>query len=378
MSFSRNSALFGLPLLASLAFAPVRADNLKDVVVTGEAAFNGDLAATENAAKRDARRNAVEQAAGVLVESSSIVRNYELLADEISTSSRGVIVEENWGPLEASTANSKKITLKAKVSPEAISSAVCAVVRANHNPKLAVVIVEKVGQGTTWSAERGLVESMFTRAFKENCFDVVEPAVTASNIAANGDLPKEAIDAIVKNSDAQYVIIGSAKITDGGRIMDSNITSYTTTVNLKLINVANLRIEAVSSKTKVLAATSEDQAINGRKSVARDELLGGVMDDILKEITKAWASDLVNAARVSLVITRCSGMAAARAVKETIEGIPGAKVEIRGVGGGTATMDVTLDGGAEVLAEFIENKKTGKNTISLIEVKKGKVAVALK
>ena len=89
-------ALVGLGLLVA---SPAEA-GIKKVTVVGEAAaVDGNQEQSEAAAKRAARRAAVEEGAGVLVESNTIVRNFQMVSDEIATSARGVIVDETWGPL---------------------------------------------------------------------------------------------------------------------------------------------------------------------------------------------------------------------------------------------------------------------------------------
>ena len=123
---SKQSAVWFV--VAALAAGNAYAD-VKTVTVEAEAAIvAGDPSATENEAKRQARRKAIEEGAGVLVTSNSIMRNYALVADEIATSAKGVITDEVWGPLQdGATANTKKIKLTAKVSPEAVSDSICTV-----------------------------------------------------------------------------------------------------------------------------------------------------------------------------------------------------------------------------------------------------------
>jgi hypothetical protein len=125
--------------------APARAQDVKTVTVSAEAEFSGDLAATEKEAKRQARRKAIEEGVGLAVSSNSLVRNFELVADEISTEAKGIISEEKWGPLTDGPTNStKKIALTAKVSRNIadLEKAACTVIKANHNPKVALIFVE--------------------------------------------------------------------------------------------------------------------------------------------------------------------------------------------------------------------------------------------
>ncbi|HEY1099584.1 MAG TPA: hypothetical protein VGF99_11680, partial [Myxococcota bacterium] len=210
----QTSALF---VAASLVggLAPAHAQDVKTVSVIGEAAFTGDAAATERDARRDARRKAIEEGVGVSVSSNSLVRNFELVADEVSTEAKGIIQDEKWGALlDGATSSTKKISLTAKVSRDIaeLEKAACTVVKANHDPKIALVIVEKMGDQEKWTTERGLFEAMFAESMMNSCFTLVESGVKVTEVSANGDLPQETINEIVKNADAQYVILGQARV----------------------------------------------------------------------------------------------------------------------------------------------------------------------
>ena len=125
---STTTLLLAATFLSALS-APAALADVKTVTVEGEAAIESDPSVTERNAKRDARRKAVEQGAGVLVESNTIVRNFQLVTDEIATTAKGVIMDEQWGALvDGDTKTTKKIKLTAKVSPEAIEGAICSVI----------------------------------------------------------------------------------------------------------------------------------------------------------------------------------------------------------------------------------------------------------
>ena len=187
----KNTKLAWVVIGAMLAPAAAFAADINTVTVEGEApVVEGDTALTEKNVKKDARRKAVEQGAGVLVESNTIVRNFQLVADEIATSAKGVIVDEQWGPMtDGPTKTTKKIKLTAKVSKDAISDSICTVIKANHDPKVSLVFVEKVGDESKWSTERGMIEAMFASAFKDDCFTLVESGIKVTEVSANGDLP---------------------------------------------------------------------------------------------------------------------------------------------------------------------------------------------
>jgi hypothetical protein len=364
--------------------APARAQDVKTVTVSAEAEFSGDLAATEKEAKRQARRKAIEEGVGLAVSSNSLVRNFELVADEISTEAKGIISEEKWGPLTDGPTNStKKIALTAKVSRNIadLEKAACTVIKANHNPKVALIFVEKVGDADKWVTERGLVEAMFTEGFINSCFTLVESGVKVTEVSATGDLPQATINEIIKNADAQYVVLGQGKImkSDAKALLgNTDMNSYSVSASLKLINTANNAIEAVATKQIQVLGISPEVALNLKGNAQKkNTLVNSIMDELVEKITTRWSTDMVNASQVQVQVQNVANYAAAKAFRDYVENSLKAKVEQRKVAGGSASFDIDMDGGAEALASAIEGKKAGKYTIEVVEVSAGKVILKL-
>jgi hypothetical protein len=82
---------------APFASADTNTGDLREVIAEGRATLGFDTtpAQAKALALNDARRIAVERAAGVMVRSSSIVYNSELINDLISAFSKGLIVKED-------------------------------------------------------------------------------------------------------------------------------------------------------------------------------------------------------------------------------------------------------------------------------------------
>lgn len=365
-------------LASGAAFADV-----KTVTVEAEIAVQADAQATEAEAKRQARRKAVEEGAGVLVSSNSIMKNFTLMSDEIATSAKGVLTDEQWGPLtDGATSGTKKIKLTAKVSPEVVSDAICTVLKANHDPKIALVFVEKYGDEDKWNTERGLVEATFANAFVDSCFTLVESGVKVTEITASGDLPQATINEIVKNADAQYVVLGSgkflkAKVGENSILGNTAMNSYSMSASLKLINTATNEIIAVSSKQLQVMGISPEKAIEANDSKVKKNLTGAILDDLIKKISERWMQEAAGGgARVAVQVQGMANLQASKAFKELVAKLNG-KAEQRKIAGGTGSFDVTFDGGAERFAETIEGKKIGKFTVEVVEVTAGKVVLKM-
>lgn len=382
MKFRHSMWFVVASLLGTLA--PAQAQDIKTVTVSSEADFSGDLAATEKELKRQARRKAIEEGVGVAVSSNSIVRNFELVADEITTEAKGIISDEKWGPItEGPTGSTKKISLSAKVSRNIadLEKAACTVIKANHDPKIALVFVEKIGDADKWVTERGLVEAMFSDAFIGSCFSLVESGVKVTQVSGNGDLDQDTINAIVKNADAQYVVLGQGKImkSDAKNLLgDSAMNSYSVSASLKLINTANNGIEAVATKQVQVLGISPEVALTLKGNQSKKaQLVNGIMDELVEKIAVRWTNDMVNASSVQVQVQNVVNYAAAKAFRELAEKSLQAKVQQRSVTGGKASFDIEIEGGADALASGIEGKKAGKFTVEVIEVSRGKVVLKL-
>ncbi len=388
---SKHSSILSVALALTTAI-PALASEVKTVQVIGEAAIvAGDDQQTEKNVKRDARRKAAEAGAGVLVTSNSLVRNFQLVSDEVMTQSKGVLVDEVWGPIQKSDGVAK-VKLDAKVSKDALEDAVCTVVKANHDPKVAMVFVEKYGDdGQPWKLERGLVEELFVDAFKSSCFTMVEPGVKVTEISATGDLPQETIEQIVKNSRAQYVVLGQGKLIKSQAaksvLSDTAMNSYSISASLKLVNTATNEIEAAASASQQILGISPENALKAKTKDANGASTGTragivvdtVMKEVLDKVTHRWSKDLVNQTKVQVIVENVPNYQAAKALRELIErSFQGAKVAQRNVSKGLANFDVDVEGGADELASKLEGKKAGKFTIEVKEVDRGKVVLTLK
>ncbi|MCS6831159.1 MAG: hypothetical protein RMM08_11275 [Armatimonadota bacterium] len=83
--------------LVLTGFASAQAQSEVEVVASGTAAIGSDRAACIEEAVLDAKRNAVEQALGVLVNAETLAQNYEVVWDTIRTRSQGYV--KRWEPL---------------------------------------------------------------------------------------------------------------------------------------------------------------------------------------------------------------------------------------------------------------------------------------
>ncbi|HOV91159.1 MAG TPA: flagellar assembly protein T N-terminal domain-containing protein [Syntrophorhabdaceae bacterium] len=147
-----------LLILVSVLLNVCWSQEYKDITVSGTAVIVGD---NEDQAKKlavhDALRTAVEMGVGVIIQSSSEVKDFELIKDEIKSNAEGYIKE--YDIIKEGAKNGKyNVTLRAKVLTEKINEAfkkrLNKVARALGNPSITFVL-------TTWKkiGEKGGFES---------------------------------------------------------------------------------------------------------------------------------------------------------------------------------------------------------------------------
>ncbi|MDQ7032332.1 MAG: flagellar assembly protein T N-terminal domain-containing protein [Desulfonauticus sp.] len=93
----------------------------QEVVVSGMAPIMGNIGQARSQALQQALRNAVEQGIGTLIDSSTIVKNYQLLSDKIYSQASGY-VKKYQILSEGPNNNMYRVTIKAVVSVENIKN----------------------------------------------------------------------------------------------------------------------------------------------------------------------------------------------------------------------------------------------------------------
>ncbi|MDK2922278.1 MAG: hypothetical protein PWR24_1835 [Desulfonauticus sp.] len=109
--------------LGLLLFIPNSSSAAKEVITTGMAPLLGNQAQARNQALSQALRNAVEQGVGTLIDSNTMVQNYQLISDKIYSQASGYvtnyqILSEGLSP----DGQMYNVTIKASVSTESIKN----------------------------------------------------------------------------------------------------------------------------------------------------------------------------------------------------------------------------------------------------------------
>ena len=166
-------ALSGLALALGVASAPPAAagpDDTKSVQVVGQAAVvNNDVALAKERAKKDAFRNALEQVAGVKVQSVTTVKDFQLVSDAVSAKAEGMIKE--YKILEEKVEGGvASVKIDAMVSKSVVEDGFPLLLMEANNPKVAFIIAERMAGQTDFSLanqERGKTENLMIDYFTQ-------------------------------------------------------------------------------------------------------------------------------------------------------------------------------------------------------------------
>ena len=186
--------LTGLLLVGAAAFAQGKgqgqgqakdADGVQSVEATGEAAIvNGDEVRAREDAKKAALRNAVEQVAGTLVTSDTLVKNSELVQDRILTNAQGY-VKSFSAPKYAKDGGVITASLTAQVSTAPLDrdlQAIQTLVRSMEGRKLVILLQEQSIDTNGVVTTSGVMTQAVTDAFKKDGWTIVDPSFAAGKV----------------------------------------------------------------------------------------------------------------------------------------------------------------------------------------------------
>ena len=339
----RTALALAMAFLASAFWAG--AALAKEVTVTGV----GD---TRDAALKDALRLAVEQAVGTLVESETLVRNMEVVKDEIYAKSRGFV--QDWDVLEEGRSGGQfTVTARVRVDTSPNSALMTKLQRLKlievglRDPRIAVIIPEfylsapsPAPAGET-EVIRKLIEAGFNRVVDAKQVAYLRYS-DALRRASQGN--REDIKEIALNLGVDYLIVGEASSQYVGNLQDSGIHSSRAQIEARLIKADNAEIIAARS----FQAGGVDVAEAASAKVALRNA-GAMMGDYMVRQLMTFASNPEKG--LSLIIRRVTSVGKVNMLVAELREISGVKnVFFRTYTGGVATLDLNYTGTPQTLA----------------------------
>ncbi len=306
---------------------------------------DGILRAKDEATNRALRR-AVESGVGALVDSETMVQNYQLLDDAIYSQVKGYV--KNYDVLSDNNGADGiyRVRIRATVSLAQLTKDIKAlnIIREKKNNPRVMVVFNELIDGVT--QQGGLTSSAMERTFQRMDFPVIDKAqmdaIKDRDAAISYANPDKAV-ALGRRFGAEVVIVGEA-VSD---LIDNNV-AYGVSV---FAYEARLTAKAIKVDTgQILTTTTVESGRTdggGRMPTAKKAIQKGaekLAKTLSNEIVEKWRSEVFNTVAVQVVADNVNG-ARRREFKNALSSIRGVrKVSERSFLNRILILDVDVDG----------------------------------
>jgi len=331
---------------------------------TGMAAIiNNDMPAARDRAIEDARRKAVEQVVGTMVDSETLVQNFQLVNDRIYSQTTGFICGDKVTN-ESHDSNTYTVTIHACVKEGNLENDLLAIgicLRRIGNPRTMLMIAEQnMGEDIHgwWQqgSNLGIVEQKIMEAFNDKGFQLIDPMVAQGKIravrAVGGEPDPSYAVQVGKAFDAEYVVIGKALVTCKAKDQYGFFNCYAN-ITTRIVKVDNGRIFGTGSAAGKQAHIEANESGVRALQKAADEL----SPKLIKAVTTRCEKETGGGNEYKIIISNATSLAKLRPFIEALNTVRGvSSVTRRGFGNGQAELEVMCKCRAEDLADEIEDK----------------------
>jgi hypothetical protein len=296
INFVFISSIFIL-LIISFTFA----QETKVVFAEGQAAGT-DLKA-KDAAVHDALRNAVEQGVGVVLASTSAVKDFKLLNDLIITQTAGYVqsyeLQEEKKEGGVYWVNIKAIVSLGKLNTDLLAKGLIYALK--EKPVVMVLIAEKIDDNEQTSSNVG---TKLESGLLELGMQVVDKTqleqIKARDIDLNYKNPDKAA-ALGQRYGADIVLIGEANAEDAGTdvVYGETLYFYTANIDVKAVRTDTGTILAVDSYTAKKGAGGPKPAARAAFNAAGVKLAPAIINKLFER----WRKEAYNQTDYQLVVS---------------------------------------------------------------------------
>ncbi len=352
-------------------------------VVTADgvgAVLAGDRALARDKALKDAQRNAVEIAVGVLIDSETLTRNYAVIKDEIYARSTGYIQE--YAILNESTEyNLLRVSIEAHVKLAPLKEDLGRVIRKVGRPRVLFMIAEtEVGrnQPTAWwegAAGMGgqVVDAALQDYFLSRRFLIVDHSLKRPSRKVSANPTDGEAVTLAREYDAEVVVVGRAVAKDSGKIQGYDLHSCRAEISARAIQVDNSHV--LASANAGAAAAHIDPMSGGIEALKKAS--ANLSKTLVDRIIDQWAGRAEGTATVTLDIVEVTGYSDFVRFKSLL------KDEVRGVStvyqrtfaSGSAVLEVEYSGTAQDLADELALKDFESFRVDILEASHNRLKI---
>ncbi len=357
MKKSRYFALMiGVVALCVAFGARALALSEKEVVATGEASVTGSgpdalLLAKDEAIGR-AQRRAIEMGVGTIIDSETMVENFQLLEDKILSQVKGYITEFKVIKDNKGEDGVYKVTIEAKVALARLEKDVRAlniIKEKKGNPRIMVVFKEYFEDpyfGKDLAKGGGVARTAMEKEFLRLNFPLIDKAqmgaINARDEMAACKAPNKAA-AFGRRYGADIVVVGEATSAQ----MDSSSPHGVSVFHCD----AQASARAIKTDTAQIIASdsvSSGRVVKGGRATAAKEAMKIAGEKLARamrdQILEKWRSEVFNDVSIQIVAESASNNRR-RALKKDLAAIRGVRsVSERSWANEILVLDVEVDG----------------------------------
>lgn len=292
-----------MPSLAIAAGKVVIAKGVSDIE-------QGQMAKAYKIALENAKRAAVEQAVGTIIESRTIVENFQLVNDQVLTSASGRLNNYQVIKEEQTQFNTYEITIQAEADVDKLLEEVDRFRKAlgwQKKPRVTVLIDQASRNNNSVVAEN--VKNLFIEKLQDNDFPVYE---LSEGTKVRGGFVLSLNMAV------------SSKETD---YQGMSLTVNELAVNGRLTRADDARVLATASEAGNLPGGNLNRAVNK----AAGKMVNSIWEQMRKKLIKAWENEQYVAREMVLKVHDLQSLSQAKqvlkSIKSTLAGVKSIRMD---------------------------------------------------
>lgn len=309
---------------------------------------NPDIACAR--ALDEAQRNAVEQATGVMITSSTAVENFQVKMDRILSESKGFINKYRV-IAEKKSGTDCEVEIEADVSIGKLRDKMMAInliMARKAKPRVMLLLQDSVAEAT-------MAKYLLNHNFK----------LVDKKVVKGGRLADQAEASVLRNMAHQYgaevLIIGQVQAeSKSSTIYNLEMNKNTVVVTGKVINGDTGEIVTTASDSK------SDNKMKGEFKPLIEETSNKVIARLVDDVLKNWSEELSNTATVKLFVTGLEDDLLDDFKEALVEEIKGLRdVNERNYAEGLAEFDLEVEGDAKDVARDLKKINLQKRKIRI-------------
>ncbi len=324
-----------------------------------------------------AQRDAVEKVSGVMIESESTLKNFELVKDEVLSRSKGFIksykILKEGRDRELYKVLINAVVVKADFIKQ-IDESLDNLYRRVGKPRVMVIIKEKFLdqygdlKGEDDGPGQKIAEKAMRKILIKQGFTFIDPRAAAGmsllQVALRGEeVAREKVVAAARKSEAEIIIMGSATTQEKGPRSSFFIAQADLALDVILVDSGQVMASEVLAE-RGLSINQNSANVKAVQNAAKK-----ITAKLMEQVTYQWIKEKNEGGRIELVVKNASYgdlIALKRALNMGVGGVTG--LQQRSYKNRTALFELQTRKTAGEIAEGLYEQKFKKFTLDIQDV----------